>query len=210
MSIKIIRITRFLEIILIFIGLPLLFKFNFIPIHKLIPLLIVFLICLFLLLIDKSFERKKFGFTSFSGWRVLFIRFFIIACLSIILVWLFRPESLFIIVRRNPLLWVLILIFYPIFSAFPQELIYRSFFFHRYKIILKNKMLFIFINALLFSFSHIIFNNWLAIILTFFISFLFAYTYKKSNSLLVVSLEHALYGNLIFTVGIGDFFYLSL
>jgi len=71
-------------------------------------------------------------------------------------------------------------------------------------------MLFIFINALLFSFSHIIFNNWLAIILTFFISFLFAYTYKKSNSLLVVSLEHALYGNLIFTVGIGDFFYLSL
>ena len=36
-----------LEMVVIFIGLPLLYKFDFIPVHKSIPLLSVFLIYLF-------------------------------------------------------------------------------------------------------------------------------------------------------------------
>ncbi len=65
-------------------------------------------------------------------------------------------------------------------------------------------------NAFLFSFSHIIFRNWLALALTFVGGFLFALTYKRSQSLLTVFIEHTLYGDFIFTVGIGQFFYMAL
>jgi membrane protease YdiL (CAAX protease family) len=99
------------------------------------------------------------------------------------------------------------MIFYPIWSAFPQELIYRSWFFHRYRDLVKKEWVLIGMNALLFSFGHIIFENLLAIILTFIGGILFALTYKKSNSLMVVFIEHMLYGNWIFTLGIGQYFY---
>ncbi len=36
---------------------------------------------------------------------------------------------------------------------------------------------------------------------------LFADTYRQSRSLWLVCLEHALYGDLIFTIGLGTFFY---
>jgi hypothetical protein len=44
-------------------------------------------------------------------------------------------------------------------------------------------------------------------ILTFFGGYLFAYTYAKTRSLLLVSIEHALYGCLLYTIGLGRFFY---
>jgi membrane protease YdiL (CAAX protease family) len=36
---------------------------------------------------------------------------------------------------------------------------------------------------------------------------LFALTYQHSGSLLLTCLDHALFGNFIFTVGLGQFFY---
>ena len=82
--------------------------------------------------------------------------------------------------------------------------------FHRYRSLISDERLFFLLNAALFSFSHIIFRNWLAIVLTFFGGLMFVYTYRKSNSLIVVFTEHMLYGNFIFTVGIGQYFYLPM
>jgi hypothetical protein len=39
---------------------------------------------------------------------------------------------------------------------------------------------------------------------------MFAFTYRTSKSLMVVFTEHMLYGNFIFTVGIGQYFYLPM
>jgi membrane protease YdiL (CAAX protease family) len=36
---------------------------------------------------------------------------------------------------------------------------------------------------------------------------LFAHTYWKTRSLLVSAIEHALYGCLLYTIGLGRFFY---
>ncbi|MEU4707697.1 hypothetical protein AB0G00_14815 [Nocardia salmonicida] len=36
---------------------------------------------------------------------------------------------------------------------------------------------------------------------------LFATRYQRTRSLLTTSVEHALYGILMFTIGLGDFFY---
>jgi membrane protease YdiL (CAAX protease family) len=205
-----VRISCILEIAIIFVGLPLLYRFDYIPVHKFIPLLLVFLAYLIWLLRDKTFSKKIFGFNSFRNWTPLAIRmalFFVVCAVTVLI---FMPDSFFILPRKNPLLFMLIFIFYPLWSAYPQELIYRAYFYHRFSPVFKNEKLLILINALLFSFSHIIFNNWIAVILTFFGSLLFSYTYKKSNSLMVTFIEHALYGNIIFAVGLGKFFYLPV
>jgi CAAX protease family protein len=201
------KIWKWSEIILVFVGLPLLYFFDYIPFHKSIPLLTVFLLFLFLLLRDKGFDRKLFGLNGFKSWRFLLVRFLIFVFVSTLLVLIISPEDLFILPRKQLFLWGMIMIFYPIWSAYPQELIYRSWYFHRYRSLFKREWVFMVLNALLFSFSHIIFRNWLAIVMTFFGGLMFAYTYRRSNSLMTVFIEHLLYGNFIFTVGIGQYFY---
>jgi hypothetical protein len=56
---------------------------------------------------------------------------------------------------------------------------------------------------------HIIFHNWIAVILTVFGGMLFAVTYYRSRSTIMVSIEHALFGGLMFTIGLGQFFYIG-
>ena len=114
------------------------------------------------------------------------------------------------VLRADPHKWLIIILLYPFLSALPQELIFRVFFFHRYKNLIYNQGILTIFNAMLFSFSHIIFNNWTALILTFVGSMLFSFTYKRSNSLLVVTLEHALYGGVILTVSLSRFFYIPI
>jgi membrane protease YdiL (CAAX protease family) len=62
-------------------------------------------------------------------------------------------------------------------------------------------------SAFAFGYAHIIFLNWIAVAMTTFGGFLFARDYTRHRSLSLVCLEHALYGCLIFTVGLGRFFY---
>jgi membrane protease YdiL (CAAX protease family) len=111
------------------------------------------------------------------------------------------------ILRHNPALWALIMVTYPVFSVVPQEIIYRAFFFHRYGPLFENKKVGVVTNAALFAFAHILFRNWVAVIGAFAFGLLWALTYLGSKSLLVVSIEHALYGNLVFTLGIGYYIY---
>jgi membrane protease YdiL (CAAX protease family) len=88
--------------------------------------------------------------------------------------------------------------------VYPQELIYRTFYFQRYSKLFNNNSLFIFINAIVFSLAHIFFRNTLVIVLTFLGGLLFALTYSKTQSTLLVSIEHAVYGCWLFTVGMGE------
>ncbi|MBN1184782.1 MAG: CPBP family intramembrane metalloprotease [Bacteroidales bacterium] len=197
----------FFEIVLIFIATPLLYYFDVIPGHKSIPLLLVFIILLWALITDKTFDNKHFQINKYKQWRKLIIRFFIISVLLFAYILLFERENLFYLPKHNLLLWGMIMIFYPLWSAYPQELIFRAFFFHRYKALFKNQMVMIICNALLFAYMHFIFKSWVAIGLSFLAGIMFALTYLRSNSLLVVAIEHALYGNLIYTIGLGHYFY---
>jgi membrane protease YdiL (CAAX protease family) len=70
-----------------------------------------------------------------------------------------------------------------------------------------NKLVFYALNAFCFGYMHIIFHNWVAVVLTIIGGFLFAVTYNKTRSTLLVSIEHSLFGCLIFTIGLGEFFY---
>ncbi len=67
-----------------------------------------------------------------------------------------------------------------------------------------SNMLFLFVNAIVFSLAHLFFKNTLVVILTFLGSLLFAFTFNKTKSTLLVSIEHAIYGSWLFTVGMGS------
>jgi membrane protease YdiL (CAAX protease family) len=201
------KLVRWIEMAGIFVGVPLLVRGDFAPRPKSLALLAVCTACLVLLLRDKTFDRSRFGLNGFRNWRTLFLRFAIIAgCLALYVV-LAEPENVLAILRHKPALWTLIMIVYPILSVVPQEIIYRAFFFHRYSSLFARTGASVVANAALFAFAHILFRNWVAVIVSFVAGLLWAMTYLGSRSLLVVSIEHALYGNFAFTLGIGYYFY---
>jgi len=116
------------------------------------------------------------------------------------------PQHLFILVRERPWLWLLIIVAYPVLSVVPQELVFRSFFLHRYRDILGSDSATVACSALAFGFAHLVLHNWVAVVLTLLGGLLFARTYWKTRSLPAVAWEHALYGVSLFTVGLGHHF----
>jgi membrane protease YdiL (CAAX protease family) len=124
-----------------------------------------------------------------------------------IAVYLLAPQLLFSLIRHSPRLWALIFLLYPLFSVYPQELLYRAFFFRRYQPLFGNGWGMIFASAAAFGFVHIIFRNWLAVGLSLIGGLLFSLTYQMSSSLLLTCLDHAIFGNFLFTIGLGEFFY---
>jgi membrane protease YdiL (CAAX protease family) len=94
---------------------------------------------------------------------------------------------------------------YPLVSVLPQELAYRVYFFQRYAPLFGSKSGMIAASAIVFGFGHIVFHNWPAVVLTLLGGLLFAKTYRRTSSLLLVSFEHALYGWAVFTIGYGEF-----
>jgi len=123
------------------------------------------------------------------------------------LLWLIEPGALVSLAAQRPELWLAIMVLYPIVSVLPQEIIYRVFFFGRYRPLFGDGMAMMLANALAFGLGHLIFHNWPSVALTFLGGWLFARTYQRTKSLRAVSVEHALYGCAIFTIGYGHYFY---
>ncbi|WP_104812064.1 CPBP family intramembrane glutamic endopeptidase [Aureitalea marina] len=132
------------------------------------------------------------------------VKFLVIAVVTTVYVYLTDATNLFYVPLNRPELFGIILMIYTFLSVWPQEVIYRTFFFERYQSLFSDQRVFVLINALLFSLAHIFFRNTLVVILTFIGGLLFAVTYLRFRSTLLVSLEHAIYGNWLFTVGMGE------
>jgi membrane protease YdiL (CAAX protease family) len=96
---------------------------------------------------------------------------------------------------------------YPFLSAFPQELIFREFFFYRYRNLFRKPQILIAVNIIVFAFAHVYFMNWIVIVFTLVGGALFALTYHQTRSLLVVTLEHSIYGLVILSSGLWEYFY---
>ena len=138
---------------------------------------------------------------------VVICRWVIATIILLILTYQVFPDKLFMIQENNPGLIWRILIFYPIFSALPQEFIFCKFFFHRYQRFFGDQFLMISMSACAFCIAHILFLNWVAPVLGLMAGVLFAMTYWKTKSLAMVTLEHSLYGNALVVMGWGWFFW---
>jgi uncharacterized protein len=198
-----------LECAFIFIGFPLLIKYRIVPNFPIPYLLAAGLAAFILLRHDRSFDSVRL-----LVWRndraflpQLLLRDVICLVLLGVAVRLFAPELLFSLIRQRPWLWVAILILYPLLSVYPQEILYRAFFFHRYQDLFGSGWVMLLASALAFGFVHIVFGNWLAVGLCILGGLLFSLTYHQTGSLLLTCLDHAIFGNFIFTIGLGRFFY---
>jgi len=140
-------------------------------------------------------------------WKRIFVNFLIAVPCMIGLLWLIRPEAMFSLMRQHTGMWLLVVFAYPILSGFPQELVYRAFFFERYRPLFGQGYGMTLASMALFSFAHILFHNWIAILLSFGGGLLFARTYQRTDSLYVTTVEHSLYGCAAFTIGYGPFFF---
>ncbi|SFZ94277.1 CAAX protease self-immunity [Flaviramulus basaltis] len=193
------------EFLIIFVLFPLSLALNYSPWIKLVIGFMGFFYVIYVLL---RVEKEKLKIAPNLKWNLFwketFIKLFVIGLITSFFVNLTNKEALFNVLLNKPKLWFFILFIYSLFSVYPQELIYRTFFFKRYKNVFKNTNFLIFINAIVFCLAHIFFKNLLVIILTFLGGILFAITYNKTQSTLLVSIEHAIYGCWLFTVGMGD------
>ncbi|MET7397750.1 CPBP family intramembrane glutamic endopeptidase [Dactylosporangium sp. NPDC005572] len=197
------------EFIIIFFVLVGLFAVVDIPGGP-IPVLLV------LTVVVAFYFRRTSGFDRRNLWRASALRpalpsilglWAVAAVVAVAAVWAFDREHLFDLPRHNPGLWVLIVIAYPVVSVYPQELLFRAFLLHRYAPLFRSPTVGAGASAVAFGFAHILFGNVLAVALTLVGGWLFARRYQQTRSLFVVCVEHALYGLLIFTVGLGRYFY---
>ena len=193
------------EFFLIFIVVPISFALKFPVWIKMTIGVIGFLYVIYVLL---KLENNKFKIAKHLNWKQFWKRTLLkligIAVITSIYVLVYDSKNFLVMPINKPSVWVVILFIYSFFSVYPQELIYRTFFFQRYQSLFKNEMLFLLVNAAVFSLAHIFFRNTLVMFLTFVGGILFALTFKKTKSTLLVSIEHAIYGCWLFTVGMGE------
>lgn len=198
------------ELLTLFAVVPLIYFSGVVHLPKIPILLVFFLACLLSLLRSRDFDRAEL-LHSLRGHepalRFIFYRSLLVAAGSVAAVLVIDPTLLFGFPKSRPWFWLLVMFLYPLLSAYPQELIYRAFFFHRYRDILPSQWAVVLASTLAFSFLHIIFGNWIAVILTIPAGYVFSRTYVRSGSLMLAAIEHGLYGCIVFTSGLGRFFY---
>ena len=151
-------------------------------------------------------DRPKPHVLRVEIWKI-FVRFTILAPLIALLTWFFWPDTFLSLPRQKPLFWLMIMCLYPLLSVWPQEVLYRAFLFRRYSNLFRSIPVTIVASAVAFGFAHILFLNWIAVGMTLIGGVLFASDYSRHRSLTLTCFEHSLYGCLIFTVGLGRFFY---
>jgi hypothetical protein len=186
----------------------------------LLVLWVVCIPCLLFLRRDPDFDRQQLwsrmpvpagrprgGMPLSKGWTGIVIPFFVNAILLSAAVWWWAPQLLFDLPRRNTMLWALLVCLYPIFSVYPQGLVYRVFFERRYAPLFRTPAALVIAGGVAFAYMHIVFRNAWAMGLSLPAGLLFFARYRETRSLMVSSLEHALYGCFIFTIGLGAFFY---
>ena len=196
---------KIIELLLLFVVVP---TFLVLTVATWLKLSLVLLAVVYVGVISKKLNFFEgifiFNKPSKSFWN----RFLIIAILlfagGFFLIKNIDEALLFKIVNTKPLLWITILFVYSFLSVIPQELLYRGYFFKRYVDAFESKKILYGLNVFCFSYCHLFLKNYWVLLITAIGGVLFLYTYTKEKDLLPVIIEHSLYGNLIFTLGLGE------
>ena len=208
---RFVRLYLWGEFALLILGLPLLlYLYRHVLAEWFIPILGGLAVgCTVFLWLDGSFERRQlWNRSDFRQHLTRTLRWFLPGALLVGGAFaLFRPDLLLTFPRFYPEVWLGILVTYPILSVYPQEVVFRAFFFHRYHVLFPTLWGKVAASGLTFGFAHIIFANWLAPVMTAIIGFQFAFTYARTGSTLQVAVEHGIWGVYAFTVGLGWFVY---
>ncbi len=142
-----------------------------------------------------------------AQWRGMLMRWAVFFAVLTALLALHQPQMLFGFPRRSPRFWLFVMAAYPVLSVAAQGVLYRWFHEAVFAPLFGSPRRSLLAGALVFSYGHIVFHNLWAVFFTFIGGLLFLQTYRKSQSLLFSGIEHALYGDALFTIGWGAYFY---
>lgn len=206
------RLRLLIEMVIIFVGAPLVITLAIfglrIPLFMVLPPVLGGVVVY--LLWDRTFHVRGELYRGISRTDLVSIVtiFAAVAALLAAFVALFLPHLFLSFPLNAPRLWLFVMFAYPIASVMAQELIYRTFFFHRYGPLFgERQWLAIGVNGALFGFGHIMFYSAVSIVLTTIAGCLLAWRYQRTRSFWAVWLEHSLYGGLVFTIGLGRYFF---
>lgn len=205
------RVALTVELLLLYVVVPLALWFERERFGQMIIPVLVVLAIVFtaILLRDPQFDGRSLGTRGelLRGTRRV-LRVFVPAGLVVTgLTWIFEPELFLRFPRENTRTWTIVMIGYPLLSVYPQEIIFRSYLFHRYRAILPDDRTRVIASAVTFGLAHVFFANWIAPVMSAVGGWLFARTYARTRSTVIASVEHGLWGDLIFTIGLGWYFY---
>ena len=198
-----------IEFLIIFFLIPLaviLVKFFFSEqkIFVFLPLFLVFFLSLYLLKKTQSFSfdflKKK------TEWKFFFLVSLIFVISGFVYTITLDSNLLFNLPKNYFFIWVAVIFIYPILSVIPQEIIFRVLFFERYSCLFKNQFLYLILNSIIFAYIHLVFQNFHAFFITLITSPIFAYAYLN-KSFMTCFLTHTIGGQLVFTYGLGEYFY---
>ncbi len=200
-----------IECLVLFFMVPMaLYWFRHLLAFKLMPvLLFAALGCLIYLFSDKAFDRSVlWNMQNFSS-RMKQI---LITCIGVsiflgIFTYLMYEDRLFVFPIDRPNAVLTFVLIYPLLGALPQEIIFKAFFFHRYRLIFSGPVSLVVLNGLSFGLFHLWYANVSAPVLSIFAGMILGYRYLKTKSLLITSIEHSVLGIILYIIGLGWFFY---
>jgi len=205
-------IWLWIEFTLLFFALPVFILLDKSVIH---PSIFVLPALLFIILYLR--KNKTFRFRELVEWPtkkeilIKYLRLLIPISIALLaFAYFLSPDDLFNLPKSNLRIWIFLIIFYPFFSAYGQEVIFRVFQFYRYQDIYKNQSGFVWHSAISFSFVHIIYFSWISIILTLFLGIYLSIVYWNTKSVSLSTTIHGFLGDLVFTVGLGEYFWLDI
>lgn len=149
----------------------------------------------------------KWKAVTLENMKPIIIRWLACSVFMLVFTYYYDPEKLFYLVKEKPQIILFLSVFYPIFSALPQEFIFCTFFFRRYKPFFKTDRARIIASAITFAYAHVLFINPVAPVLSLVAGLIFASTFAKTKSLALVTIEHSMYGLVLFIVGLGWYFW---
>ena len=198
-----------IEFLIIYFLIPLLvifinFFFSEQKIFVFLPLFLVFFLSLYLLKKTPSFS---FDFLKKeTEWKFFFLVSLIFIVSGFFYTIILDSNLLFNLPKNYFFIWLAVILFYPILSVIPQEIIFRVLFFERYSCLFKNQFLYLILNSIIFAYIHLVFQNFHAFFITLITSPIFAYAYLN-KSFKTCFLTHTVGGQLVFTYGLGEYFY---
>ncbi len=139
-------------------------------------------------------------------WKIIGV-FIPAACALSFLTYYAYPNLFLAFPIRRPVSWALFMILYPPIAAYSQEIIFRSWFFHRYAVVFASSRVMVMTSALSFGLAHLFYGNWVAPVIASAGGVIFGYRYLRTNCLTAVAIEHGLWGDFLFSIGIGWFLY---
>ena len=198
---------RAAELVALFVGLPLLVRNGALPGPRLLVLAAVTAGTTWVLLRDGLPARALWAGPLRGEVGGLLARTAVAAAAILALALWLSPDRVLAMPRERPQLWLAGLVLYPLLSAWPQELLYRVFFFRRYAALFPTPASMIAASGLAFALLHLVYPNLVAPLLSLPAGLVLAWRYHRAGTVGPVWAEHAVYGLLLFTLGLGNYFY---